>query len=141
MKPIARRITCVVISLVWACEGVRSSALAVEGVTAANASAPADDPGWLNVGDRGIYIGNRWVLTAYHARAGPPFFAGVGSLPASGAQFRLQNPAGSGLSQYTDLLMYQLASDPGLPALTLAGATPPVGAAATLIGDGNAITP
>jgi hypothetical protein len=35
-----------------------------------NTTAPASDPGWSNVGDRGglsaVYVGNGWVLSAGH---------------------------------------------------------------------------
>jgi hypothetical protein len=107
-----------------------------------NMSAPVDDPGWLNVGDRGIYLGNQWVLTANHVGAGTTVFPGVGTFAAvSGSSVRLQNPMGQGLTMDTDLLLYRLASDPGLPTLSIASATPAPGELLTLIGDGNAVTP
>jgi hypothetical protein len=109
--------------------------------TNVNTSAPADDPGWLNVGDRGIYLGNRWVVTAFHVGAGPTNFPGVGSFSAvPGSEVRLQNPAGEGLTALTDLQVYRLSADPGLPWLTLAASTPPIGDAVTLVGDGAAVT-
>ena len=39
-----------------------------------NTTAPADDPGFANVGNRGgltgVYLGRRWVLTANHVGEG-----------------------------------------------------------------------
>jgi hypothetical protein len=43
-----------------------------------------------------------------------------------------------GLTTYADLLLFQLADDPGLPTLSLANSTPAVGSTVTLIGDGAA---
>jgi hypothetical protein len=116
--------------------------LVVLPATTNNTSAPADDPGWANVGDRGVYLGNGWVITANHVGAGATNFPGVGAFAAApGSEVRLHNPAGSGLSAFTDLLLYRLASDPGLPALSIAASPAPVGGLVTLIGDGGAITP
>ena len=91
-----------------------------------NTSAPTDDPGWLNVGDNGVYLGNRWVITAAHVGAQTTTFPGIpGSfavVPESAVQ--LQNPSGFGLTTSTDLLMYRLTTDPGLPSLVIASSTP-----------------
>jgi hypothetical protein len=63
--------------LLAACQGPPRTARAVVIDTISgtgNTSAPADDPGWKNVGVRGIgtgvYLGNDWVLTAYHVGGG-----------------------------------------------------------------------
>jgi hypothetical protein len=107
-----------------------------------NTSAPVDNPGWLNVANRGVYLGNRWVLTAFHLGAGSTSFPGVGTFNAvPGSAVRLQNPSGQGLSQFADLQLYRLTADPGLPTLSLAAATPSVDAQVTLVGDGAAVTP
>lgn len=120
----------------------RAVALVVTSVSAANASAPADDPGWNNVGDRGVYVGNRWVLTAFHVNAGTTTFNGVGTFAdVPGSAVRLNNPSGLGLTAQTDLVMYQLTTDPGLPALSIAPTTAPVGGEVVLIGDGASVTP
>jgi hypothetical protein len=105
-----------------------------------NTSAPADDPGWANVGDRGVYLGNRWVITANHVGPGTTNFAGVGSFAAvSGSSVRLQNPTGQGLTTFTDLVLYRLAADPGLPSLSIAGSSAPIGASVTFIGNGRSV--
>jgi hypothetical protein len=108
-----------------------------------NTSAPTDDPGWLNVGDNGVYLGNRWVITAAHVGAQTTAFPGIpGSfavVPDSAVQ--LQNPSGFGLTTSTDLLMYRLTTDPGLPSLVIASSTRSKGDTITFIGDGGAVTP
>src|SRR4051812_18029153 len=107
-----------------------------------NTSAPVDDPGWVNVGDRGVYLGDRWVITASHVGAGATYFPGVGSFASIvGSEVRLQNPVGQGLSTYTDLLLFRLATDPGLPPLSIAASSAPAGGMVTLIGDGRSVTP
>jgi hypothetical protein len=106
-----------------------------------NTSAPLDDPGWLNVGNRGVYLGNRWVLTAFHVGPGPTTFPGVGTFSAeSGSEVRLENPLGMGLTSHADLQLFRLTSDPGLPWLTLSSATPAIGETVTLIGHGAGVT-
>jgi hypothetical protein len=53
----------------------------------------------------------------------------------------LQNPSGFGLTTSTDLLMYRLTTDPGLPSLVIASSTRSKGDTITFIGDGGAVTP
>jgi hypothetical protein len=103
-----------------------------------NTSAPADDPGWLNVGDRGVYLGNRWVLTVAHVGEGTTLFPGVGTFfHQSGSRVQLQNPD----SSLTDLVLYRITADPGLPSLKIATMTPTIGTEVTFIGDGGAVNP
>jgi hypothetical protein len=119
----------------------RASAIVVVATDSQNHSlAPLDDPGWNNVADRGVYIGNRWMLTAGHVGAGETHFASIpDAFAVEGAEIRLQNPMG--LDMYADLTMYRLSTDPDLPALSIADATPDVDAAVMLIGNGAAIEP
>ena len=46
-----------------------------------NTTAPADDPGFAHVGNRGgltgVYLGRRWVLTANHVGEGDIELLGV----------------------------------------------------------------
>src|SRR5262245_38418655 len=49
----------------------------VVATTTGNTTAPVDDPGWSNIGScnsaSAIYLGNRWVLTAFHVNASAGF--------------------------------------------------------------------
>ncbi len=106
-----------------------------------NTTAPADDPGWSNVGQRGslsgVYLGNRWVLTGFHVGAGTLTLDGTPYAAEPGTSVRLTNPGGLGLSANTDLLMYQLSSDPLLPSLIISSSIPATGTDVTLIGNGR----
>ena len=102
-----------------------------------NSVAPADDPGWLNVANRGIYLGNRWVLTAHHVGPGQTVFPGIGTFDfAAGSDVRITNPIGMDLTTNTDLVLYRLQTDPGLPSLNIAATTPAAATTVTLIADG-----
>ena len=62
-----------------------------------NTSAPADDPGWAHVGNRGgltaIYLGNGWVLTANHVGIGDVTFDGILYPAVADSYIRLENEA------------------------------------------------
>ena len=117
--------------------GVTPAAAVVVSTTTANTSAPADDPGWANVGNAGVYLGDRWVLTAFHVGAGDIRFGSQVYSPLPGSEVRLHNPAGAGLTEFTDLLLYRLTADPGLPSLRVSSTAPPIGASVIMIGDGR----
>lgn len=106
-----------------------------------NTTAPADNPGWANVGTvangSAVYLGNRWVLTASHVWSGPTTFSGTTYQIVPGSEITLSNNGAAGRSALTDLVLYQLATDPGLPAVTIAGTTPAAGSAVTMIGAGR----
>lgn len=106
-----------------------------------NTSAPADNPGWANVGVRGagtgVYLGNRWVLTASHVGAGSIVLGGTTYEVAPNTAFTLGNGGAAGRSATTDLVMFRLATDPGLPMLSIASTTPAIGAGVTMIGAGR----
>ena len=83
-----------------------------------NTSAPADDPGWANVGFRSdqytsrVYLGDRWVLTASHVGAHPITLSGVEYARAEPLESYL---VGNGDGTYADLLLYRLRDLPPLP--------------------------
>lgn len=112
---------------------------------AGNTSAPADDPGFANVGWRGggsaIYLGNQWVLTAGHVGVGPTIFQGVayGAVPDS--QVALVNPPGVSFTSQTDLLLYRIDGLPPLPSLEIGASVPGVGSDVALIGRGRDRSP
>jgi hypothetical protein len=103
-----------------------------------NVTAPADDPGWYNVSDNTsapsssyVYLGNQWVLTAYHANGSNPpgpLQLANGVFPLiPGSDYRLTNPTGdyhqrnlSGgqyvnffgpLTSHSDLRMFRVNTD------------------------------
>ena len=80
----------------------------------------------------GVYLGNGWVLTANHVGIGPMTLGNVIYPAALGSGVRLEHSAGVP----TDLLLFQLASDPGLDTLPIAVTSPPLAAQAILIGRG-----
>ncbi|HTF33322.1 MAG TPA: trypsin-like serine protease [Myxococcota bacterium] len=102
-----------------------------------NTSAPADDPGWANVGTRTtgltvIYLGNGWVLTANHVGAGDVILAGQTYSAISGSEHQLVNPD----STQADLLLFQINGLPSLPFLPIATTPPTTTSVATEIGAG-----
>lgn len=109
-----------------------------------NTTAPADDPGFANVGyadnpnGTAIYVGGGWVLTAGHV-GGTGIVLSSGTYPrATGpnTSFTLTNDA-VGKTTYTDLWMFKLATEPvGLPTLQIAPSLPAVADAVTMIGGG-----
>lgn len=94
------------------------------GDNSTNITAPANYPGFNNVGtvngSSGIYLGNRYVLTASHVGGGTFTVGGNSYLTDGNPATRLKNAD----TTDTDLVVFRLASDPGLPALTLASTTP-----------------
>ncbi len=97
----------------------------------------ASNVGVFGVGSA-IYLGNRYVLTAFHNQpnldGGTVTFDGLGAFLWDGnSAVRLQNPDLS----FTDIKIFRLASDPGLPTLDIATSSPMVEAAMTAIGAGR----
>ena len=105
-----------------------------------NTTAPTDDPGFSNVGNRGVYLGNfsgnHWVITAAHVGAGSVVFDGISYNQVADSAVRVKNPTGMGLSEFTDLTLFRIDSDPSLPTLTISSSAPAIGSSVTLIGDG-----
>jgi len=85
----------------------------------------------------GVYLGDRWVLTAGHVGVGSIELGGNTYQAELGSEVQLLNPIGSGLSTYTDLVMYRINADPGLPSLPIASTSPPVESLVTMIGRGR----
>jgi autotransporter-associated beta strand protein len=114
----------------------------------ANTTAPADDPGFANVGTTGgasiIYLGNGWAITAAHVyllNPGTPAF----SVGPNGYQvFPIANTVGAnyGPNQIgefgpADLRLVNLTIAPALPALSIDTRAPSAGDAVTMIGNGR----
>jgi hypothetical protein len=131
--------------LAWlACLGMPTEARAVLILTAdgaGNTTAPPDDPGWANVGVRGIgngvYLGDRWVLTVAHVGAGDIVLAGTTYAAEPDSAVQLTNGGASDRSATTDLVLYRLATAPvSLAPMTIAAAPPAAGTPVTMIGSG-----
>jgi len=105
----------------------------------ANVKAPANDPGWLNVGEVGggsaVYLGRGWVITAEHVEGNVFTLSDGRSFTASADyNYRVKN---TGRPAAPDLRMFRLTQDPGLPAVSLATTAPTVGTQVMMIGSGT----
>jgi hypothetical protein len=80
----------------------------------------------------GVYLGNRWVLTADHVGEVGFKFAGVTYQALPGSRVRLQKPAGT----QADLAMVRIVGIPPLPPLELSSASPKPDDVVTMIGNG-----
>ncbi len=130
-----------ILSIQLFCMGLSWGVVIASGDGSGNTSAPVDDPGFANVGVRGsataVYLGNRYVITANHVGAGSVNFGGSSYAAEGGTTVRLDNPMGMGLSAKTDLIIFRLASDPGLPSLSVTTSAPSVGDDFVMIGRGR----
>lgn len=121
----------------WVAAAPAAAVLIASGDGTGNTSAPPDDPGFAHVGDRGglsaVYLGNGWVLTANHVATGPLTLAGVPHAVVPSSAVRLAHAPGVP----TDLKLFRLATDPGLPSLAISASPPALGEAVTLIGNGR----
>lgn len=122
-----------------------SSARAVVVVSGnVNNTAPIGQPYFNNVGTYNnasvIYLGNQWVMTANHVASSLPssvLFGGTSYNTQSGSWQHLTNTGlGGGLTLNTDIVLFRLSSDPGLPTLSLASSTPTIGQDVMMIGNG-----
>lgn len=102
-----------------------------------NVTAPADDPGFANVGIlnglSAVYLGNGWVVTANHVGAGPVTFGGVDYPDVPGSYTRLTGPG----TAPPDIAVMKIVGDPGLPAPVIATSAPPNNANVIMIGRGK----
>lgn len=121
----------------------RASGVVIDTLTGTgNTTAPADDPGWANVGVRGagtgVYLGDGWVLTTARVGGGSIVLGSGTYAMLAGSGTTLGNAGAAGRSATTDLYLYQIVSPPtGLPTLTIASAGPIVGDTVTMIGAGR----
>jgi hypothetical protein len=97
-----------------------------------NLTAPADDFGFGNVGvlngSSGVYLGNRWVLTARHVGAGTITLGGTPFTHDASSIYHIGT---------ADLTLFRLNSDPGLPSLTIASSAPTLGSTLYMAGNGR----
>ncbi len=117
-----------------------SSLLAVVtiGDLAVQRERPADDPGWDSVVTpstaSGVYLGNRWVLTAGHVGFPANVVGSTGAVASQpGSWIHLRTPDGGAA---TDLALFRLAADPGLPVSKTISRPLTIGTDIVLIGFG-----
>lgn len=103
---------------------------------APNHRAPADDPGWANVGvcDRwtAVYLGRGWVLTAAHVGASNTNFEGTLYAADIKSRKRVSNSDGTA----ADLMLFRIDPEPDLPALKISAEPPPIGSPIVMVGSG-----
>ena len=107
-----------------------------------NNTAPGGQPYFGNVGvlngASAIYLSNQWVMTASHVAGSLPAsvsFGGTSYATQAGSWQRLTNSGP--LSAFADIVLFRLASSPGLPTLSLISSAPAVGNAVMMIGNGR----
>jgi len=111
-----------------------------------NTTAPVDDPGFANVGQllgaSMVYIRNGWVLSASHVVNASTLPATVSfngmSYGTNSTTFeRLTNGGTPGLSEFTDLVMFQLTSWDSLAEVQVASTVPSVLVSVVMAGAGR----
>jgi hypothetical protein len=114
----------------------RSAALILEIEDSRNTKAPADDPGWANVGicDRwtAVYLGRGWVLTARHV--------GPAGLILQGEEYavepRSKRVVVNSDATAADLVLFRITSEPDLATIPIAKSPPAIGSPIVMIGAG-----
>jgi hypothetical protein len=144
VRPRAARLAAAPLILVVCLAAPRiASAVVIDTLTGTgNTTAPADDPGWSNVGKlgdgTGVYLGNGWVLTASHVGGGSIVLNGGTYAMLAGSGTQLTNGGAAGKTTVTDLSMFKLATTPaGLAGVPIAATASGSGAAVTMIGSGR----
>jgi hypothetical protein len=102
-----------------------------------NTTPPVNDPGFGHVGVTGnlltgIYLGDRWVLTAAHVGEQSITLGGVTYPVIAGSYHQLQHTP----SVLADVAMVRLVTTPPLAPLVLASTPPGIGNSVTMIGYG-----
>jgi len=101
-----------------------------------NQRAPADDPGWANVGVcnrwTAVYLGRGWVLTAAHV--GPSDIELDGTMYEADVKSRerVLNPDGTA----ADLMLFRIDPVPDLPSLEISAESPPLESPIVMVGSG-----
>lgn len=127
----------VLTSCILGAGGAARAVVIASGDGTGNTSAPPDDPGWASVGAAGglcgVYLGDRWVLTANHVGERAITFGGITYQPVVGSKIRLMTDP----TATADLAVYRIIGRPAVPAVTLAEMPPLAGSdEVTMIGQG-----
>jgi len=138
-------LSCVVFFVLAAVLATPSGATIIRfGDGSGNTDAPADDPGWANVGSlasskataSGVYLGNGWVLTAAHVGAGTFYLDDTPYSAKADSWHQLHHPEAPGWA--IDLGLFQLAETPvGLPSLAISKSAPGIDSPVVGIGYGR----
>jgi len=103
---------------------------------ALNLEAPADDPGWANVGNcntwTAVYLKRGWVLTAAHVGVSNIELDGTMHAADVRSRERVFNPDGTA----ADLMLFRIDPEPDLPPLEIAAESPPIGTPIVMVGSG-----
>ena len=124
--------------------GARSAMAVVidSGDGSGNTSAPADDPGWSNVGVlgkiTGVFLGNHWVLTAGHTGARE---LQLGDRLFEAVQGKIRHRISTAPEAEADLQLFQLRESPDLPPVRLATSAPRTDTPVVMIGSGRDRSP
>jgi hypothetical protein len=101
-----------------------------------NQRAPADDPGWANVGVcsrwTAVYLGRGWVLTAAHVGASNITLEGTLYKADIKSRKRVINRDGTA----ADLMLFRIDPEPDLPSLKIPTESPPIGSPIVMVGSG-----
>ncbi|MFL2937057.1 MAG: hypothetical protein ACJZ7Z_10040 [Myxococcota bacterium] len=107
-----------------------------------NIRPPQPDPGWDHViqhlgGPSAVYLGCRWILTTQHVGVTVLTMGGQWLNPVAETVTPIMNPDG----RPTDLVLFQVDRDPGLPALRIPARPARYGQEVTLVGFGSSRGP
>ena len=120
---------------------VLASADSTTNKSGSRSGLPLDHVGIVNRGESGVYLGNyhgkSWVLTANHSGPGLFELGGITYNAAAGSTHQLLNPD----STPSDIVLFQIDGDPGLPPLNLAPSSPTNRAQVYMIGFGQSGQP
>jgi hypothetical protein len=127
--------------LLLAMTNIASAVIISTGNGTGNTTAPANDPGFANVGIRGsgsaVYLGDGWVLTDAHVGAGTTMLNNVWYNAVPNSAVQLANPPGAGFTTDSDLLLYQIANPPNIPSVNISPTPAAIGWQVTMIGAGR----
>jgi len=152
MLPVVRRLFYIFITLLLSAGSVLA-VLISGGNGAVNTTAPADDPGWSNVGSiragkpgmagsraGAVYLGDKWFITAEHVHdMDGPTGVVVGAVcytVDSNSWTRLQNTQNPYKGTDTDLSLFQVKERPDLPSLRIRSTAVSSGNNVVMIGNG-----
>ena len=120
---------------VFAASGVRGLVIESE-EGEINSQAPADDPGWANVGVcngwTAVYLGRGWVLTAAHVGASNITLEETMYKADIKSRERVINRDGTA----ADLMLFRIDPEPDLPSLKIPAESPPIGSPIVMVGSG-----